>query len=54
MDCSVREAIEIELQPYNINIEGGFFLSKSWKTIIGSLKLSGHDPGSLGDAVPYS
>jgi hypothetical protein len=29
MDCIVKEAIEIELHPYNINREGGFCLSKS-------------------------
>jgi hypothetical protein len=29
MDRIVREAIEIELQPYNINKEDGFCLSKS-------------------------
>jgi hypothetical protein len=34
----VREAIETELHPYNINREGGFCLSKSWKPFIGSLK----------------
>jgi hypothetical protein len=54
MDRIVREAIEIELPPYNINREGGFCLSKSWKPLIGSLKLSGHDPGILGDGVPQS
>jgi predicted GIY-YIG superfamily endonuclease len=54
MDRIVREAIEIELHPYNINREGGFCLSKSWKPSIGSLKLSGHNPWTLGNAVPHS
>jgi hypothetical protein len=54
MDRIVREAIEIELHPYNINGGGGFCLSKSWKPFIGSLELSGHDPRTLGDAVPHS
>jgi hypothetical protein len=54
MDCIVREATEIEFHPYNINREGGFCLSKSWKPLIGSLKLLERDPGTLGDAVPHS
>jgi hypothetical protein len=54
VDHNVREVIEIELHPYNIKREGGFCLSKSWKPLIGSLKLSGHDPRTLGDAVPHS
>jgi hypothetical protein len=54
MDRIVREAIEIELHPYNITREGGFCLSKPWKLLIGSLKLSGYDPRTLGDAVPHS
>jgi hypothetical protein len=54
MDRTVRDAIEIELHPYNISREGGFCLSKSWKPLIGSLKRSGHDPRTLGDAVPHS
>jgi hypothetical protein len=54
IDRIVREVIEIELYPYKINREGGFCLSKSWKSLIGSLKPSGHDPGTLGDAVPHS
>jgi hypothetical protein len=41
MDHIVREAIEIELHPYDINREGGFCLSKSWKPLIGSLKTYG-------------
>jgi hypothetical protein len=54
MDRIVREAIEIELHPYSINREGGFCLSKSWKPLIGSLKLLGHDPSTLGNVVPHS
>jgi hypothetical protein len=38
MDHTVREAIEIELHSYNINREGGFCLSKSWKSLTCSLK----------------
>jgi hypothetical protein len=34
----VREAIETELHPYNINREGGFCLSKSSKPLIGFQK----------------
>jgi hypothetical protein len=38
MALIVREVIEIELHPYNINREGGFCLDKSWKPLISSLK----------------
>jgi hypothetical protein len=54
MDRIVRKAIVIELHPYNINREGGFCLIKSWKSLIGSLKVSAHDPRTLGDTVPHS
>jgi hypothetical protein len=54
MDRIVREAIEIELHLYNIDREGGFCLIKSWKPLIGSLKLSVHEGRTLGDAVPHS
>jgi hypothetical protein len=54
MDRIVREAIEIEHHPYNIKRGGSFCLSKPWKLLIGSLKLSGHDPRTFGDAVPHS
>jgi hypothetical protein len=40
MDHTVMEATEIELHPYNINREGGFCLSKSWKPLADALKLS--------------
>jgi hypothetical protein len=54
MDRNVRKAIEIELNPYNINREDGFCFRKSWKPLIGSLKLSGHDPRTLGRTVQHS
>jgi hypothetical protein len=54
MNRNVREAIDIELHPYNINREGGFCISKSWKPLTGSFNLSGHDPRTLGDAVSRS
>jgi hypothetical protein len=41
MDRNVREATEMELHTYSINREGGFCLSKSWKPLIGSLKMFG-------------
>jgi hypothetical protein len=33
MECMVREVIEIELHPGNMNREEGFSLSKSWKPL---------------------
>jgi hypothetical protein len=41
MDRIVMEATEVELHPYNINREGGFCLSKSWKPLIGPLNTFG-------------
>jgi hypothetical protein len=41
MDRIVREVIEVELHPYNINREGGPCLSKSWNASYRLLKTFG-------------
>jgi hypothetical protein len=52
VDRIIREALEIELHPYNMNKEEGFCLSKSWKALICTLKYPGKWTPSQTSWVP--
>ena len=47
MESLIRDAIEIEMHPNNINRDGGFNLSKSWKPLLHNLKKKREPPSTI-------
>jgi hypothetical protein len=40
-DCLIREAIEIQMHPYNMNRKDGLILSTAWKSLLTALRKTG-------------